>query len=333
MELSKLIIPLLHNMPPEHAHRFAMSALAGGFVPKQKPVHKPVTVGSLSFRNPVGMAAGFDKNGEAVAGLFNQGFGFVECGTVTPKPQSGNPKPRLFRLSEDEAIINRMGFPNKGLSTFKRNLWLRTGHIRAAQEDGAKLGINIGKNKDSEDALADYVTLLQAVAEYADYVTVNISSPNTPGLRDLQTAEALHPFLEGLCKARDALEKPVPLWLKLAPDLEDAECEAIGRVVLEHPIEALVISNTTVSRPAGLKSADKHQAGGLSGKPLMVLSTDRLRLFHQVTEGKMPLVGVGGITSPEDAKAKMAAGASLVQLYSALIYQGFGLVPRIAEAL
>lgn len=326
------LAPLLHELNPEKAHRLAILALRFKALPYQPLVNHLAKIGTMRFANPVGLAAGFDKNGEVVASLFNQGFGFVECGTVTPRPQEGNPKPRLFRLKPDEAIINRLGFNNAGLEALKRNIDRQGDAIAKARQRSQRLGINIGKNKDSDDAVADYVTMMDGVLEFADYITLNISSPNTPGLRDLQAADALKPLLDAACNRRAQHTRRVALWLKLAPDLEDGECEAIARTLEQYPIDALVIGNTTISRPPELKGRYKAAEGGLSGKPLMALSTQRLQLFSALTMGKIPLVGVGGIASPEDAKAKREAGATLVQLYTALIYQGFALVPRIASA-
>ena len=332
--------PLIHMLPAEAAHRLAVRALALGLVPPQPNSEHPSltrTVGGVSVCNPVGLAAGFDKNGEAVAALFNQGFGFVECGTVTPKPQEGNPKPRVFRLAEDGAIINRMGFNNAGLLVLKSKLERQMPQIEKARARGQALGINIGKNKDSEDAVADYVTMLDGVYPYADYITLNISSPNTPGLRDLQSGSALSDLLDTVCERREQLMtsqgRRVPLWLKVAPDLDDAQCEAMVETLKAYPLDALIVSNTTLSRPESLKSPGKSEVGGLSGKPLMELSTSRLALFHRLLAGKLPLVGVGGIATPDNAAAKFTAGASLVQLYSALTYRGFSLVNQIKQRL
>lgn len=336
MNLYRALTPLLFTLPAETAHRLAIQALAAGIVPSQRAIDHPalrMNVGGLTFRNPVGLAPGLDKNAEAAAALLRQGFGFVECGTVTPLPQKGNPRPRLFRLREDEAVINRMGFNNDGLAALK---WRISGQYAALREERKHygiLGINIGKNKDSTDAVADYLTMLEGVYDWADYVTLNISSPNTPGLRDLQSGSQLVNLLDAVCERRERLPVIVPLWLKLAPDLDDEQCAAIAETVKAYPINALILGNTTVSRPATLQSPHKSEAGGLSGKPLMALSTSRLRLFRRLLGDGMPLVGVGGIASAEDAYAKIRAGASLVQVYSALVYQGFGLVRDINAGL
>jgi dihydroorotate dehydrogenase len=249
---------------------------------------------------------------------------------VTPKPQSGNPKPRIFRLREDEAVINRLGFNNDGLDAYLRNF---SKHDRTQGIAGA----NIGKNKDSADAVQDYVTGLKAVYPLADYITVNISSPNTKGLRDLQQRDALAELLGELLKVRKACantyNRTVPLLLKVAPDLQDAEITDVVTVIAQYPVDGLIVGNTTLSRPVSLHSASAHEQGGLSGKPLFALSTSVLKAFYRQTEGTLPIIGVGGIASAEDAYAKIKAGATLVQLYSALVYQGFGLVRRICNEL
>lgn len=335
MKIYPLLKPVLFTIDPETAHRAAIRALAAGLVPSQPVLaHGPlnIRVSGINFRHPIGLAAGFDKNAEAAVPLFAQGFASVECGTVTPRPQQGNPKPRMFRLPEDEAVINRLGFNNDGLDALRRRLQTAQGKLAQVRAHGGVLGINIGKNKDSEDAVADYVTMLQGVAEYADYVTINISSPNTPGLRDMQAGSALSELLDGVCATRDKLPRRVPLWLKVAPDLTDEQVAAMVETLKAYPLDALIISNTTISRPA-LQSGAREEQGGLSGKPLFALSTDRLKLFYQLTSGSIPLIGVGGIASVEDAYAKIRAGASLVQLYSALVYQGFGLVTEIRKGL
>lgn len=331
-----LLKPLLFQLPAERAHRLALQAVSHGLIPSQRAIDHPalrMQVGGLNFRNPVGLAAGFDKNGEAAARLFDQGFGFVECGTVTPRPQVGNPQPRLFRLPEDRAIINRLGFNNDGLDALKRQLSLQHKQLDAARLRGGVLGINIGRNKDSEDPIADYLKMFDALCGLTDYVTVNISSPNTPGLRDMQFGEALSQLLEALCNRREQLGVYTPLWLKLAPDLTEDQCAAVADTVKKFPLDALVISNTTTARPATLQSEFKNEEGGLSGAPLMMSSTARLRLFYKLLGDSISLVGVGGIFSADDAYAKIRAGASLVQVYTGLIYQGLGLVRQINVGL
>lgn len=325
--------PLLHLLPPEAAHNLGLFALHYRLLPSANMPVRPelqTEVFGLRFSNPVGLAAGFDKNAVAVDGLLAQGFGFVETGTVTPRPQTGNAKPRIFRLTEDEAVINRLGFNNGGLFNYLQNFNRRSLHMGIA-------GANIGKNKDTEDASADYVAGLQAVYPHADYITVNISSPNTQGLRALQQKEALTSLLAALQSARNTCHKEqnryVPLLLKVAPDLEPQAREDIAEAVLAHGIDGVIVSNTTISRPSTLKSAHCAEQGGLSGKPLFELSNDNLRQFYRLLGTKVPLVGVGGISSAQDAYQKIRAGASLVQLYTALVYQGFGVVRRICDGL
>lgn len=322
------IRPLLFRLPPETAHNLAVTALKTGLMPGQPQGEAPAlrqSLWGLEFANPVGLAPGFDKNAEAIKGLINQGFGFLELGTVTPQPQAGNPTPRMFRLLRDEAVINRLGFNNKGLEVYCRNL-------RAAPRT-LPLGANIGKNKDTEHAVDDYLTCLEAVAPLADYVTINISSPNTAGLRDLQGKYVLEKLLTALIAKRDSLPRRVPLLLKIAPDLLPQDKEDIAEVALEKGIDGLIISNTTIARPLTLQSRWRSEKGGLSGKPLFAPSTQVLAELYSLTQGKIPLIGVGGIGSGAEAYAKIRAGASLVQLYSALVYQGFGLVTRINREL
>jgi len=325
--------PLLFCLSAETAHRAAILALKSGLLPAQ-----PSTLYTslqqkfwgLTFNNPVGIAAGFDKNAETMSGLSKQGFGYLEIGTVTPLPQSGNPKPRLFRLTEDEAVINRMGMPGGGLTPFIERMKKFHPHR------SIPMGINIGKNKDSASALEDYSICLKAVYPFADYITLNISSPNTAGLRDLQHKHALEELLMVLLSTRRDLEKNtarrVPLILKVAPDLLPAEREDIAEIALKLELDGIIATNTTISRN-NLRSPNGRESGGLSGKPLMQLSTEILRDFYRLTQGKIPLIGCGGIASAEDAYAKIRAGASLVQLYSAFVYQGFGLVREIASGL
>lgn len=336
MQYYRLLSKLIFQFPPETAHRLAVQILARGLLPSQRAIDHPalrMQVGGLSFRNPLGLAAGFDKNAEVAASLFDQGFGFVECGTVTPRPQEGNPQPRLFRLPEDGALINRLGFNNAGVETVKRNLESQSRRLKKGRLNGAVLGINIGKNKTSEHAVADYLTMFDAINGLADYITINISSPNTPGLRDLQASSSLAELLDALCNRREQMGVNVPLWLKLAPDLSDEQCHAAAETIQNYPLDALIISNTTIERPASLRSGFKKEEGGLSGKPLLVPSTARLRLFYKLVGDKIPLVGVGGVASAEDAYSKIRAGASLVQVYTAFIYQGFGLVREINVGL
>lgn len=324
--------PLIHCLPPETAHNIAIKAIASGLLPSAGIPQYPglaVSLAGLSLPNPVGLAAGFDKNAQTLPHIFGAGFGFVECGTVTPRPQEGNPKPRLFRLPQHEAVINRLGFNNLGLDTYVANL--------SAYHGAGIVGANIGKNKDTEDAASDYVLGLSRVYAHAAYVTVNISSPNTQGLRDLQAEGPLRLLLTALFAERKRLMtdgRPYkPLFVKIAPDLNDAQLEVIAGLATEYALDGLIISNTTINRDSVAGDSLASQTGGLSGKPLMVPSTEILRKFYRLTQGKIPLVGVGGIASAEDAYAKICAGATAVQLYSALVYQGLGLISRIITGL
>jgi len=318
---------LLRQLPAEPAHQvtLALAGMAGPLLPRSAPDDPALAVRALglAFANPIGLAAGFDKNAQVPDAMARFGFGFVECGTVTPRPQGGNPKPRLFRLTEDRAVINRMGFNNGGIAVARANLTARRG--------AGLVGINIGANKDSADRIADYAAGFAALAPLADYVTVNVSSPNTPGLRGLQNREELTRLLAVMVEARmKGAYKPI--LLKIAPDLDAAALDEIAAVVAASGIEGLIVSNTTIARPP-LRSPHAREAGGLSGAPLMAPSTAVLRAMHQRLAGKVTLVGVGGIASGADAYAKIRAGASLVQLYSALVFEGPGLVTRIKTEL
>jgi dihydroorotate dehydrogenase len=277
----------------------------------------------LTFPNPVGLAAGFDKDAEVPEQMLSLGFGFVEVGTVTPRPQTGNDKPRLFRLIEDKAVINRMGFNNRGQADALARL------ERRARWRGV-IGVNIGANKDSPDRIADYVAGLRAMSSVADYLTINISSPNTPGLRQLQDEGMLRALLSAIQDARDP--KGPAIFLKVAPDLDEAEPDQIVRVAIHHRIDAIIVANTTVSRPP-LQSRFKGEAGGLSGAPLKALALKALRDFRSASGGEIPLIGVGGIATADDAWDRIRAGASLVQLYSAMVYEGPGIARRIAKGL
>ncbi len=327
-----LSVRMLHLLDPETAHDVAIRALSKGLVPRQTPVTDPrlqMQVAGLEFPNPVGLAAGFDKNADALKGLVKQGFGFIECGTATPLPQSGNPKPRIFRLPEHRAVINQLGFNNKGAEVFCEHLKARpAGHI---------IGANIGKNKDSDDAIADYVTMLEQVHSLCDYVTVNISSPNTEGLRELQMHESLALLLDALLHTRAQLEQTAqdrtPLFIKLAPDMSEAMLQDVTEVVMDKNIDGLILTNTTISRDGVAISDERLKQGGLSGTPLFGPSTTILRKAWRMTEGRVPLIGVGGIGSGADAYEKIKAGASLIQLYTAFTYQGFELVNRINRDL
>ena len=319
----------LRLLPAETAHR-ATVGLARAFAPLlpapgADDPRLAVDVLGLRFPNPVGLAAGFDKDAEIPDAMLKFGFGFVECGSLTPRPQAGNARPRLFRLGQDGAVINRMGFNNRGIENAAMRLERR-------RRRGA-LGINIGANKDSPDRIADYALGFARLAPFADYVAVNVSSPNTPGLRGLQDRDELERLLAALAASRMREGLRTPLLLKIAPDLDEAAMDAIAEVVLGAGIEGLIVSNTTIARPATLKSAHAGEQGGLSGKPLMAPSTHVLKQMRQRVGARLVLIGVGGIASGADAYEKIRAGASLVQLYTALAYRGPGLVNRIKREL
>ncbi|MDQ0392473.1 quinone-dependent dihydroorotate dehydrogenase [Labrys monachus] len=326
-----LIRPLLFRMDPERAHERTLMALRTLPLPPMAPDPPRLAVRAfgLDFPNPVGVAAGFDKNGEVVDPLFRLGFGFVEIGSVTPRPQEGNPRPRLFRLPADQGVINRFGFNNEGHQAVLARL--------RARKAGGILGVNVGANKDSEDKAADYAAGIVAFAPVASYFTLNISSPNTPGLRDLQKREALDSLLARVVETRDeiALKAPRrPLLLKIAPDLTAYELDDIIDVALGRGIDGMIVSNTTIARPDSLKDKETaREGGGLSGAPLFDLSTRVLAEVARRVAGKFPLIGVGGIHSAATAKAKLEAGATLVQLYSSLIYKGPGLIGEIKRGL
>jgi len=321
--LYNLAKPFIFALEAERAHGLTIAGLKTvpmGPAPKSDPV-LATTVAGLDFPNPIGMAPGFDKNGEVPDALIRMGFGFAEVGTLTPQPQEGNPKPRIFRLVEDRAVINRLGFNNCG----QADAIPRLKRMRARMGKGV-LGINIGANKDSEDRIADYAIGARNMAPLADYLTVNISSPNTPGLRALQDKGAL---AELLAVVMDAIGKSrTPVFLKVAPDLEPADIDDIVDVAMSQKIAALIISNTTITRP-DLRSAHQSESGGLSGAPLKHLALQRLKDFRTASGGQIPLIGVGGIATAEDAYERIRAGASLVQLYTAMIYEG----PTIAAAI
>ena len=317
----------LHGLDPEDAHSLAIGALQlglGPWAPPDDPILKTEIAG-LQLPNPIGLAPGFDKNAQVFAPMLRAGFGFVECGTVTPLPQAGNPRPRLFRLTEDRAVINRMGFNNAGLQAFA---------ARLARRGAGVVGANIGANKNSEDRIGDYVIGLTRLWGQPSYFTINISSPNTPGLRALQTRAALDELLGRLNTAAADLPASgaVPWFLKVAPDLDDGEVEAIAESVVTGGLAGVIVSNTTLARPS-LRSRWANEAGGLSGGPLMALSTEVLRRFHAAAAGRFVLIGAGGVASGGDAYAKLRAGASAVQLYSALVFEGPGLVTRIRRDL
>jgi dihydroorotate dehydrogenase len=312
--LYPLLRPLVFMLDAERAHGLTLAVLKlmPAFSGPAEDSRLRVGVAGLDFPNPVGLAAGFDKNAEVYRQVLELGFGFAEVGTITPQPQAGNPRPRLFRLAEDRAVINRMGFNNEGLEAAARRLTKRN------RKRGI-VGINIGANKDSADRVADYAAGVRAMAPLADYLTVNISSPNTPGLRALQDKGALDELIAAVLEARGG--RSPPIFLKLAPDLEREDIDAIAAVAIARKLDALIVSNTTISRPP-LRSRHRLEAGGLSGAPLKALALQRLRDFRSATGGQLPLIAAGGIENGVDAYDRIKAGASLVQLYSALVYQG-----------
>ena len=326
MRLYPLVRPLAFALDPETAHRATIAALklrTGTAFPPEPDCTPTLetTVAQLKFPNPIGLAAGFDKDAEVPEQMLNLGFGFVEVGTVTPRPQEGNPKPRLFRLEDDQAVINRMGFNNHGQPAAFDRLQ------RRARWRGV-IGVNIGVNKDSTDRVADFVNGLRAMRAVADYLTVNISSPNTPGLRGLQDRGALEELLAAIQEGH----RERPIFLKVAPDLSEGDPARIVRAAIDHKIDAIIVSNTTVFRPP-LKSRHANEAGGLSGEPLKALALDALRQFRCASGGAIPLIGVGGIGNADDAWERIRAGASLVQLYTAMVYEGPGIARRIARGL
>ena len=325
MGLYSLIRPLAFAFDAETAHRMTISALK--ILPPRRPPDFPASlktsVAGLDFPTPVGLAAGFDKDAEVAEQMLSMGFGFVEVGTLTPRPQQGNTKPRLFRLAEDQAVINRMGFNNRGQADAFQRL------IGCTHMHGV-IGVNIGANKDSTDRIADYAAGVRAMAPVAKYLTINISSPNTPGLRQLQDEGALNALLEAVNEARPA-DGP-PIFLKVAPDLGEGEPDQIVRVAMSHDVDALIVANTTVSRPM-LRSRHAGEQGGLSGAPLKALALKALRDFRSASGGQIPLIGVGGIANADDAWERIRAGASLVQLYSAMVYEGPHIAARIARGL
>ncbi len=329
--LFNLARPLIHRMDAETAHRLSVTALATA--PALKPgADDPVLATEafgLSFPNPVGLAAGFDKNAEAVDGALGLGFGFVEVGGVTPLPQPGNPRPRVFRLLEDEAVINRYGLNSEGMEAVAKRLEARRGR-------NGLVGVNLGANKESVDRAADYATLARRLAPLADFLTINVSSPNTPGLRDLQAESALDDLVARTLAARDAVAaggKRTPVLIKIAPDLTLPELDGMIAVARKREIDGLIVSNTTIARPDSLRSASKDETGGLSGKPLFTASTRILAEAFLRVEGQFPLIGVGGVDSAEAAFAKIRAGATLVQFYSAMVFKGPGLAKEIKTGL
>lgn len=326
--IERLGLGLLHRVDPERAHGLSLTALRSGLVPLPGPVTSPrlvTSVAGLTLLNPVGLAAGYDKNAVALAALAKSGFGFVEVGAATPLPQPGNPQPRLFRLTEDRAAINRFGFNNEGADAIAARLAKRT-------TGAVPVGLNLGANKTSTDRAADFARVLATCGPHVDFATVNVSSPNTEKLRDLQGAAALSALLAGVMETRAGLARRIPVFLKIAPDLNSDELAELAEVAMAAGVDAIIATNTTLSRE-DLKSAHRGEMGGLSGAPLFEKSTRILAQLSKLTEGRLPLIGVGGISSAEEAYAKLRAGASAVQLYTALVYHGLSLAAEVATGL
>ena len=328
MNLSeKVALRLLSNLDPEKAHNLAIRALKFGFIPKTQGFHAKsleLSVAGLKFKNPLGLAAGFDKNAEAIKPLLEFGFGFIEVGAVTPLAQIGNPKPRLFRLKEDSAIINRFGFNNDGMHEVSKRL--------SKRPSNGIVGLNLGANKNSADRISDFATVFKTCSEFIDFATVNVSSPNTENLRKLQSDKELRKLLNEVSAGQDGLKTKVPVFLKIAPDLEKEELKNIALVATYTKIDGIIATNTTISRN-NLKSSYQHEKGGLSGAPIFEMSTRVLAQLYAITEGKIPLIGVGGVFTGEQLFQKIQAGASLVQIYSALIYSGFSVTNKILREL
>lgn len=327
-KIERVGLGFLHRLDPERAHGVSLLALRMGLVPLPGPVALPrlaTTLAGMALMNPVGLAAGYDKNATALAPLSRAGFGFIEVGAVTPLPQAGNAKPRLFRLTEDRAAINRFGFNNKGMEAIAVRLAERTRGI-------VPVGLNLGANKTSENRAADFAKVLARCGPHVDFATVNVSSPNTERLRDLQGPAALTALLRRVMETRAGLERPIPVFLKIAPDLVVEDLARIVEVALATGISGIIATNTTLDRE-GLKSANRGEIGGLSGAPLFEKSTRVLAQLSKLTHGMLPLIGVGGVGSAEEAYQKIRAGASAVQLYTGMVYQGISLVPRIAKGL
>lgn len=325
--IEKIGLSVVNRMDPELGHKLAVTSLNMGLVSGKGPYTSPrlrTTVAGLDLPNPIGLAAGFDKNAQAITPLLKAGFGFIEVGAATPKPQEGNPKPRLFRLTQDNASINRFGFNNDGMKVIANRLSQRS--------DTGIVGLNLGANKTSSHRAIDYVKVLEVCGPYVDFATINVSSPNTEKLRDLQGRSALTALIAGVMETRNQLDKKIPIFLKVAPDLTPRDIEDISYVARMSRIDAVIATNTTIKRE-GLHSAHAAEMGGLSGAPLFDMSTQVLAQFSALLEGEVPLIGVGGIATAEQAYAKIKAGASALQLYTALVYGGFSLVNKIAREL
>ncbi len=326
--IEQLGLRILHRMDPERAHDLSLRALASGVVALPGVVTSPrlaTNFAGLALLNPIGLAAGYDKNAVAIAPLSRAGFGFIEVGAATPRAQVGNAKPRLFRLTKDQAVINRFGFNNDGAAAIGARL--------GARKSGAiPVGLNLGANKDSADRAADFAAVLARCGPFVDFATVNVSSPNTERLRDLQGRAALGALLAGVMGVRAELVRPIPVFLKISPDLTFEELAEIAEVALAHNLAGIIATNTTVTRD-GLISDSKDQFGGLSGAPLFEKSTRVIAALSKITDGRLPLIGVGGVSTPEQAYAKIRAGAGVVQLYSAMVYGGISIIPRLARGL
>ncbi len=331
----KLLKPVVFLSRPEWAHnavikilRYDISQWLLKAICKPEKYNKPTELWGLKFKNPIGLAAGFDKNAEVIEGLASLGFGFIEIGTVTPRPQPGNPKPRIFRLSKDQAIINRMGFNNNGVQQIKEN-------IKQIRKKDIIIGINLGKNKDTpnEQAASDYLHSFKELFDYGDYFVINVSSPNTPNLRDLQKKEMLSEILKTLQDFNMIQDKPKPLLLKIAPDLSYKQIDDILEEIYIHKLSGIIATNTTITRPENLRSNKRkiQQTGGLSGKPLKQKSTEIIKYIHKTTQGKLPIIGVGGIMDFADMQEKLEAGASLIQIYTGLIYNGPCFVKKLKK--
>ena len=334
--MDRLALSALYALPAETAHNAALRALEYGLVGKRAEPDDPIlttSVFGLKFTNPIGLAAGFDKDARVIDAMLSLGFGFVEAGTVTPLPQPGNPKPRLFRLDEDRAVINRLGFNSGGVAPFAERLIKR---LRRPHAPGI-VGANVGKNRDTADGAADYVACIEQLSGLSDYLVVNLSSPSTPGLRGLQARAPIEDLLRRVLLARKRVapnpERPPPLLAKVGPDLSTDQLRDIAEAALGTGVDGLIVGNTTIDRPPTLKSRDKAQAGGLSGAPLLTPSTECLAEMYRLTKGKLPIIGCGGVATGADAYAKIRAGASLVQVYSAFVFEGPSLVNRIKREL
>lgn len=331
-------LTILHRFDPETAHGLSLKALQAGLVPLPGPVTSPrlqTSLAGMALPNPIGLAAGYDKNATAVAALSRAGFGFVEVGAATPRPQPGNPRPRLFRLTQDAAAINRFGFNNDGAAAIAARLGARKpGPVptNLVPANLVPVGLNLGAGKDSTDRAADFAAVLRLCGPHVDFATVNVSSPNTERLRDLQGRAALTALLAGVMDIRAALPRPIPIFLKIAPDLTEQDLGEIAEVALASGLSGIIATNTTLGRE-GLKSSSRDEKGGLSGAPLFEKSTRILAQLSKLTDGRLPLIGVGGISTPEQAYAKILAGASAVQFYTAMVYQGLSLAATLAHGL